>query len=986
MTSGVALSRLPLEGDGVIKNLYHFLWTRDELDCGPKVNIPDTVIYEFRQPATWYFTSKSGHIKKKSRYNLSNIRIEETFTRNALSSDIVASYLSTNAESGKTTIEYFDRSTLRDFLYNRDKVDNGILQKFVEPKGTRNVMIRGIWSPKLLLLERRENLKYLSDAKFSLYERAVTYEGPDHYSRAAPVRGSHLPLAIQTVCEDIVNHVAEVSFRKFGISRMAANFKVDGNDRVWFLWCSSLRLAQTLPAKTPDGSVANLAGVTSQPSSFMSSSFGMPPRQNIIPSSKGPVSLLPHCEVPPVVQQAFSTNKASRAAGSHLPLDEIRPPDRSGQNEMREPAADGRHTATSNLSESVVAIQTSTCRSCRNSVLMDRFYRVPYKTIVAHFEQFMTVIAANHAGGRLHQNKDHHHHHINFNDAEDERNERDTHRHGSASKKMQIEWPPSRELVKAVGGVGLGPLDDLRESIRTAKDRSKITIAQEDIEIPPIIRETHPHLAAEDYRRYRRDPMFLYKTSAVCEDCYLIFAQVANSAKTDLFAKELQRQLDDMYGRSDEDPSLRRSRLHEKNQRANIDHIERTSRNRRERRERRRQDRERHRIAQQEVDSLRRPSSTSRLVKMAGPSMPPRIDEKNIASISISKSEAVLELLQKREKEIESQLSPLRSAEGKRPSSTSSFGDVNDLSQDFQQELRERENAFFRDLYRNPNLEHGHPLSHMISSQAKVHITEAALTSGAKKDISTKRRTISSPHGQSRNGARGNRNGTRAFIAQFLSPRELESVDWSSPYVQTQVVTKPSGAGSNHKHKSPRGSKKTQLVHTVDHTQEERPSMSDTKSASEHRDFLLKTLQHVQDQLDNPMPLAQAVGLERAAQIATESVEQGLPLDDAWEARDRALIATPSNIGRVKRAAIHVGGIRMMAAVDIHREDMVITVFNPRISLSQKIEIPMTVVLQNAPESCTDSESLADFVLGALEPDTVSSLIPDGTPVKLGFS
>ena len=64
-----AFSNYPLEGDGVIENLFYYLWCKDELDNGPKIRIPDTVIYKYRQPAVWYFTSLSGQIKKKSKYN-----------------------------------------------------------------------------------------------------------------------------------------------------------------------------------------------------------------------------------------------------------------------------------------------------------------------------------------------------------------------------------------------------------------------------------------------------------------------------------------------------------------------------------------------------------------------------------------------------------------------------------------------------------------------------------------------------------------------------------------------------------------------------------------------------------------------------------------------------------------------------------------------------------------------------------------------------
>ena len=42
-----SFSNYPLEGDGVIDNLFYYLWMKDELDQGPKINIPDTIIYKY---------------------------------------------------------------------------------------------------------------------------------------------------------------------------------------------------------------------------------------------------------------------------------------------------------------------------------------------------------------------------------------------------------------------------------------------------------------------------------------------------------------------------------------------------------------------------------------------------------------------------------------------------------------------------------------------------------------------------------------------------------------------------------------------------------------------------------------------------------------------------------------------------------------------------------------------------------------------------
>ena len=58
-------------------------------------------------------------------------------------------------EVNKSTafFEYFDTDAFRDFLYKREKPDDGVLQKFVHPKGEHNSTIQIVWSPKVNLFE-----------------------------------------------------------------------------------------------------------------------------------------------------------------------------------------------------------------------------------------------------------------------------------------------------------------------------------------------------------------------------------------------------------------------------------------------------------------------------------------------------------------------------------------------------------------------------------------------------------------------------------------------------------------------------------------------------------------------------------------------------------------------------------------------------------------------------------------------------------------
>lgn len=49
-------------------------------------------------------------------------------------------------------------------------------------------VIRAIWSPKVCLLEKRENIHYMHDTRMGMYERVITYEGPEYYSRPGNLR------------------------------------------------------------------------------------------------------------------------------------------------------------------------------------------------------------------------------------------------------------------------------------------------------------------------------------------------------------------------------------------------------------------------------------------------------------------------------------------------------------------------------------------------------------------------------------------------------------------------------------------------------------------------------------------------------------------------------------------------------------------------------------------------------------------------------
>jgi hypothetical protein len=50
-----------------------------------------------------------------------------------------------------------------------------------------------------------------------------------------------VPNRLNNIANSIAQHIANVSFEKTIPTRMILNLKIDPQDRVWLLWCSSLR-------------------------------------------------------------------------------------------------------------------------------------------------------------------------------------------------------------------------------------------------------------------------------------------------------------------------------------------------------------------------------------------------------------------------------------------------------------------------------------------------------------------------------------------------------------------------------------------------------------------------------------------------------------------------------------------------------------------------------------------------------------------------
>ncbi|CAE8641971.1 unnamed protein product [Polarella glacialis] len=164
------ITRKGLEVDGVNSRLFELLWKKDLLsDSSISLRIPDTVVFKYSAPSLWYFTSVDGTIKRKTKAKVNEQHIVEEFLKRPSLSGIVAYYVTTTEETveqsrelrddgdleaelagTRTTIQYLNEEGLKNFLFNRQQVKpDGILQKFLEPLGGSNNMLRAMWSPKV---------------------------------------------------------------------------------------------------------------------------------------------------------------------------------------------------------------------------------------------------------------------------------------------------------------------------------------------------------------------------------------------------------------------------------------------------------------------------------------------------------------------------------------------------------------------------------------------------------------------------------------------------------------------------------------------------------------------------------------------------------------------------------------------------------------------------------------------------------------------
>ncbi|GET90608.1 hypothetical protein, conserved [Leishmania tarentolae] len=256
-----------IESDGLCSHLYQYLHknVKGREHSMSSVRLPDTVVFDHNFPRAWFaYDHKNSEIVKRPGSMLDAQTMYAHFSESAKGCDIVAQFFHTSvdvveewkevltpqqlrarkyAHQQLTYVEFFTADTLRCFLFDQKRKPDGVLQKFVIPKGEgtsrRNFQLQVIWTPYMTTVYRRTNRCRLTDHVVPLANRAATFDGAPYLSDETVVADETKRRATR-LCEDIADHFYATEKKR--LSRLILYMKTDDQGRMWVLWSSCVRV------------------------------------------------------------------------------------------------------------------------------------------------------------------------------------------------------------------------------------------------------------------------------------------------------------------------------------------------------------------------------------------------------------------------------------------------------------------------------------------------------------------------------------------------------------------------------------------------------------------------------------------------------------------------------------------------------------------------------------------------------------------------
>ena len=103
-------------------------------------------------------------------------------------------------------------------------------------------MIKVSWSKKFITAIYKFNKRSFDDDRVDLPDRMSTFEGDQHLVEIKSVASSIARKNIELACENISNHVINVSGGNIQITWMTLYFKFDSKGKLWLLFCSRIKV------------------------------------------------------------------------------------------------------------------------------------------------------------------------------------------------------------------------------------------------------------------------------------------------------------------------------------------------------------------------------------------------------------------------------------------------------------------------------------------------------------------------------------------------------------------------------------------------------------------------------------------------------------------------------------------------------------------------------------------------------------------------
>lgn len=137
--------------------------------------------------------------------------------------------------------------------FTRD-TENGILQKFMEPKSAYEQMYRITWSNDLCTTEVISSRSNLNDKRVNIYERCNILSNNPRFSISNQVTSEIVPKSIEAIFHNVTKHVFQTSNGVLQIEGGTLYFKMCKNSKLWFHFSTDLKCSGT---KAKEGGVFN---------------------------------------------------------------------------------------------------------------------------------------------------------------------------------------------------------------------------------------------------------------------------------------------------------------------------------------------------------------------------------------------------------------------------------------------------------------------------------------------------------------------------------------------------------------------------------------------------------------------------------------------------------------------------------------------------------------------------------------------------------